>query len=137
MSLDAFAEYYTTRTPIAALVFDNRGHGASEGTPRSEIIPALQMSDIQDAITFAHSLEEVDPQKIALWGYSYSGGHAIQVAAFDRRVKAVLVINPLLNGLEGSSRLVPALLWPGLYTAFSAGFPQKVSMLMSQTALDV
>ena len=48
------------------------------------------MSDVQDAITYAQTLDEVDPGKIALWGASYAGGNVMQVAAFDRRVKAVL-----------------------------------------------
>jgi dienelactone hydrolase len=30
-------------------------------------------SDLQDAITFAQSLEQVNPDKITIWGTSYSG----------------------------------------------------------------
>jgi hypothetical protein len=91
MELDSFAEYFTTRIPITALVYDNRCTGASDGYPRFELLPSLQMSDLQDAITYAQSLEEVDPEKIALWGTSYSGGNVLEVAAFDHRVKAVPV----------------------------------------------
>lgn len=56
----------------------------------TEIIPSLQQSDIQDAITFAQGLEQVDPSKIGIWGSSYAGGHCLQVGAADRRVKAVI-----------------------------------------------
>lgn len=93
MDLDAFAEYFTSKLPITALVYDNRGFGSSdakEGAPRHEIIPREQQSDYSDAITYAQSLSEVDPEKIAIWGSSYSGGHVLYVGAVDRRVKAVL-----------------------------------------------
>jgi len=106
MDLDLFAEYFTKSIPINALVYDNRCFGASDGLPRFEIIPSLQMSDIQDAVTFAQSLPEVDPEKIAIWGSSYSGGHVLQVAAFDRRVKAVLAQAPMVSGVETINRLV-------------------------------
>lgn len=93
MDLDAFAEYFTSKLPITALVYDNRGFGASdakEGAPRHEIIPREQQSDYSDAITYAQTLSDVDPEKIAVWGSSYSGGHVLYVGAVDRRVKAVL-----------------------------------------------
>ena len=90
MDLDAFAEYFTSKLSISCLVYDNRCFGASEGEPRYEIIPALQQSDYSDAITYAQSLDEVNPDKIGIWGSSYSGGHVLLVGAIDRRVKAVL-----------------------------------------------
>lgn len=90
MDLDAFAEYFTSKLPISCLVYDNRCFGESDGQPRHEIIPSLQQSDYSDAITFAQSLEEVNPDKIGIWGSSYSGGHVLFVGAVDRRVKAVL-----------------------------------------------
>ncbi|KAK5172563.1 uncharacterized protein LTR77_002683 [Saxophila tyrrhenica] len=90
MDLDAFAEYFTLKLAIGCLVYDNRCFGDSEGEPRHEIIPSLQQSDYSDAITYAQSLEEVNAEKIGVWGSSYSGGHVLLVGAVDRRVKAVL-----------------------------------------------
>lgn len=93
MDLNTFAEYFTSNLPIACLVYDNRGFGESDqkpGQPRHEIIPHLQQSDYSDAITYASSLPEVDPNRIGIWGSSYSGGHVLYVGAVDRRVKAVL-----------------------------------------------
>ena len=93
MDLDAFATYFTQRLPIACLVYDNRGFGSSDhkqSEPRHEIGPAQQISDYQDAITFAQTLEGVDGERVGIWGSSYSGGHVLQVGAVDRRVKAVL-----------------------------------------------
>jgi cephalosporin-C deacetylase-like acetyl esterase len=93
MDLDAFASYFVQNLPITCLVYDNRGFGTSDtndGAPRHEIVPSQQQSDYSDAITFAQSLPEVDPEKIGIWGSSYSGGHVLYVGAVDRRVKAVL-----------------------------------------------
>jgi cephalosporin-C deacetylase-like acetyl esterase len=93
MDLDAFANYFTSKLPLACLVYDNRGFGDSDhakGQPRQEIVPSLQRSDISDAITYAQSLPEVEGTRIGIWGSSYSGGHVLEVGAVDRRVKAVV-----------------------------------------------
>lgn len=93
MGLDAVGEAFVGNLKLAVLIFDNRGFGASDaapGQPRLEIIPADQISDFSDAITYAQSLPEVDPKKIAIWGSSYAGGHVLAVAAADKRVKAVI-----------------------------------------------
>jgi Acetyl xylan esterase (AXE1) len=125
MDLDVFAEYFTTHLPITALVYDNRCLGASEGLPRGEIIPYFQQSDLQDAITYAQSLAEVDAEKIAIWGTSYSGGHVLQVAAVDRRVKAVLAQGPLICGWETFRRMVRASEFLELEKLFVAGFTNQ------------
>lgn len=124
MDLDAFAEYFTANLPISCLVFDNRGFGESdtkEGQPRQEIIPAQQTSDISDAITYAQSRADVDPDKIAIWGSSYSGGHVLWVGAVDRRVKAVLSQAPCVDGWANVHRLVRPDFLEGLNKAFQEG----------------
>lgn len=122
MDLESFAEYFTSHIPVTALVYDNRCFGSSDGTPRYEIIPTLQTSDIQDAITFVQSLtEEVDPDKIAIWGSSYSGANVLQVTAFDKRVKAVLSQVPMISGIETRNRLVGSIKWPQFVPVFAAG----------------
>ncbi|KAG9556897.1 alpha/beta-hydrolase, partial [Aureobasidium melanogenum] len=101
MCLDTLAERLTSVLPIACLVYDHRGYGASDqkdSEPRNEIVPAHQNSDLQDAITYAQSREDIDTAKIGLWGYSYSGGHSLWVAANDRRVKAVIAVAPFITG---------------------------------------
>jgi cephalosporin-C deacetylase-like acetyl esterase len=93
MGLDAFAEVFIAQLRLAVLIYDNRGFGASDtvlGQPRLEIIPSDQISDFQDAITYAQSLPEVNPKRVGIWGSSYAGGNALVVAATDRRVKAVI-----------------------------------------------
>src|SRR5215207_3128027 len=82
MYLDRFAEVFEA-AGLAALVFDNRNFGASDGEPRQEIDPWRQVRDYRDAITFAQGLPETDPARIGVWGSSYSGAHALVLGAID------------------------------------------------------
>ncbi len=121
MDLDAFAEHFNEKGGYSCLVYDNRNFGESEGTPRYEIVPAQQMSDYSDAITYAQTLDEVDPDQIAIWGSSYSGGHVLQVGAVDRRVKAVLSQVPLCSGWHNFHRLIRPDFIAGLNKTFLEG----------------
>ncbi|KAI5211341.1 hypothetical protein AUEXF2481DRAFT_25836 [Aureobasidium subglaciale EXF-2481] len=101
MCLDTLAERLTSALPIACLVYDHRGFGTSDQKdtePRNEIVPTHQNSDLQDAITYAQSREQIDASRIGVWGYSYSGGHSLWVGAIDRRVKAVIAVAPFTTG---------------------------------------
>jgi len=98
--LDRFAEVFA-QAGLAVLVFDNRGWGDSRtapGKPRHEIDPWEQVRDYQHAITHAQNRVEVDPDRIGVWGTSFSGAHAFVVAAIDRRVKAVCGQAPFISG---------------------------------------
>jgi hypothetical protein len=86
MDLTTFAERFTSKLPLSCLVYDNHGFGSSdvkEGQPRHEIIPAVQCSNISDAITYTQSRFDVDANKIGMWGGLYSGGHVLWVGAVD------------------------------------------------------
>lgn len=83
---DLYAEAFA-RAELAVRLYDHRGFGASDGEPRQEIDPWRQVEDLRHAITHASSLPTVDPARIGVWGSSYSGGHALVVAATDRRVR--------------------------------------------------
>lgn len=107
MYLDAFAEVFSG-AGLAALVFDNRNFGASDGEPRFEIDPWAQVRDYRDAITYARTLPEVDRDRIGVWGSSYSGGHVLVVGAIDRRVRCVVSQVPLVTGWGNIQRLVRA-----------------------------
>jgi len=107
MYLDRFAECFS-EAGLAAIVFDNRNFGASDGQPRQEIDPWQQVSDYRDAITFAQSLDATDADRIGIWGSSYSGGHVLMVSAIDRRVKCVVSQVPLISGHRNARRLIRA-----------------------------
>ncbi|KAG6009978.1 hypothetical protein E4U21_000749 [Claviceps maximensis] len=123
MDLDVFADYFCANLPLCCLVYDNRGFGASDvapGHPRHEIIPADQQSDYSDAITYAQSRAEVNPDKIGIWGSSYSGGHVLVVAATDRRVRCVLSQLPCVDGWDNFHRLVRPDFVAGLNQVFQS-----------------
>ncbi len=83
---------------LAALVYEHRNFGASGGTPRHEIDPWQQVADMRDVISHARTLADIDPARIGLWGTSYAGGHALTVAALDRRVRCVVAQVPFVAG---------------------------------------
>ena len=108
MYLDKFAEVFAA-AGLAVLVFDNRGWGDSgtaPGKPRHEIDPWEQIRDYQHAITHAQNRPEVDPDRIGVWGTSFSAAHAFVVAAIDRRVKAVSGQAPFISGRATYANLV-------------------------------
>ena len=107
MYLDKYAESFA-QAGFASVAYDNRNFGASDGLPRQEIDPWLQIRDYSDAITFAQCLSETDAERIGVWGSSYSGGHVLVVAAIDRRVKCVVSQVPVISGSQGLRRLVRA-----------------------------
>lgn len=105
MFLAEYAEVFAG-AGLAVIVYDQRGFGASDGSPRQEIDPVQQMRDVRDVITWASTRPEVDARRIGLWGSSYSGGHALQVAAVDKRVRCVVAQVPLVSGWRSIQRLV-------------------------------
>ena len=85
---------------FAALIFDYRRMGASDGEPRQHIEPWDQIEDYKNAITFAEGLPEVDPTRIGVWGISYSGGHVTILGAVDPRIKCIVANVPVIDGYE-------------------------------------
>ena len=105
MYLDRFAEAFAA-AGLAALVFDNRNFGASEGEPRQEIDPWQQIKDYRDAITYVLTLPETDGARIGIWGSSYSGAHVLVVGAIDCRVRCIASQVPLISGHRNARRLI-------------------------------
>ena len=89
-----------------ALAFDYRGFGESEGE-RGRLIPVEQVRDIRNSITFMETLDEVDPERIGLWGTSYGGANVVQVAGIDQRPKCVVAQVGFGDGGRGLSRRPP------------------------------
>ena len=92
---EAFAE-----AGLDVLLFDYRCFGESTGEPRQLGLPARHRDDYRAAVEFARSLGGVDPERIVLWGTSWSGGHVVYVAADDPRIAAVISQTPDLDGLR-------------------------------------
>ena len=85
---------------FAALIFDYRCMGASDGHPRQHIDPWAQIEDYQNAISWVETQRELDSERIGAWGISYSGGHVLILGAIDPRVKVVVSNVPVMNGYE-------------------------------------
>ncbi len=118
------------RAGYLVVTFDYRGWGASEsrlipvspasakdddGTFTAEVKevrevvdPIDQTTDLANAVSWVYGEPQCDPEKIGLWGSSYSGGHVVYVAARDPRVKATVSQVPALDSrqvvLEGGER---------------------------------
>ena len=85
---------------MAALIFDYRRLGASEGTPRQHLDPWDQIEDYKNAISYLETRQDVDAERIGVWGISYSGGHALILAAVESRVRAAVSNVPVINGYQ-------------------------------------
>jgi uncharacterized protein len=90
---------------FAVLLFDYRNFGASEGARRQHIDPNMQIEDYRNAISYLESRQDVDPLRIGVWGLSYSGGHALVLAAIDPRVKCVVSQIPVIDGYRNMRRV--------------------------------
>lgn len=103
--LDAFAERFA-QAGLHVLLFDYRCFGESDGEPRQRLNIRAQLDDWAAAIGAARTLPGVDAERIALWGSSVSGGHALVAAVEDGRVKAVSSQAPMMDGLAAVLNLV-------------------------------
>lgn len=92
---------------FVTLLFDYRYFGESEGEPRSQLFPLEQVEDYRNAITWLSEQPEVDPQRIGVWGTSFSGGLVLRVGTFDRRVKAVVAQAPSALNAESRRNMNP------------------------------
>jgi uncharacterized protein len=93
--LGPFAERFAA-AGVAALVFDHRGFGDSDGKP-DLFHPVRQLEDWRAAIEFARALPGVDPERLATFGSSMGGGNALAAAADDRRVAAAISQVPFID----------------------------------------
>jgi hypothetical protein len=96
MVADRYAEVFA-EAGVSALLYDHRSLGISGGEPRQEINPWVQSRGYRDAITFTSTIADHDPNRIGIWGDSYSAGQVFLVAACDSRVKVVVAQCPVFG----------------------------------------
>ena len=116
--LPAFAERLCM-AGLAVLLFDYRGFGDSEGTPRGLVDPGRHLADFAAAVRYVQWLKGVDGARAVLWGTSFSGGHALVTAARLPGIAAVVAQVPHVDGLASAFRY-PLRLLPGASLAGAA-----------------
>src|SRR5262245_43065608 len=112
---------------VAALVFDYRNFGASDGEPRQHLDPWAQIEDYRNAISWVETRAGLDPARIAIWGISYSGGHVLVVGATDPRVRCIVSNIPVVDGLLTMKQVHGALAFRRLEAAVLADRRQRLA----------
>ncbi len=97
--LPAFAERFAGEG-FAALTFDYRGFGDSEGSERQVLEIDRELEDVGAAIDFIRSRAGIDPDRVALWGTSLGGGLAFETAAKDPALTCVIAQVPFSDGFS-------------------------------------
>ena len=102
--LPAYAEAFRD-AGFAVVLFDYRHFGASTGEPRQLLDIGRQHDDYRAVVAWARRLDGIDPDRIVLWGSSFSGGHVLAVAAGDPRVAAVISQAPFTDAIPALMRV--------------------------------
>jgi pimeloyl-ACP methyl ester carboxylesterase len=84
---------------IAALAFDFRHLGDSDGRPRQLVDVDLHRADFGAAVELARSIQGVDDRRVAVWGFSLGGGVALATAIEDPGVAAAVLLCPIVDVL--------------------------------------
>ncbi len=96
--LSPFAERFAA-AGADVVVFDYRGFGTSDGDPRQDVDHRRHREDYVAVVEQVRRLDGIDPERVVLWGSSYSGGHVVAVAGTDQRIAAVISQGAAMDGL--------------------------------------
>lgn len=97
LRLYAYAERFVAAGYLV-VVFDYRGFGESEGSPRQVLDVGMQLQDWRSALGFARALPGADPERLVAWGTSFGGGHVITLAGQGERFAAIIAQVPHVSG---------------------------------------
>lgn len=97
--LDRYAERFS-QAGIAALAFDYRSFGCSQGRPRQQACPSRQLADWRAVIDYARRHPRLRRDAVAAWGFSFAGGHVISLSAERLGLAAVIALCPFVNGIR-------------------------------------
>ena len=104
MGLAPFAERFAS-AGLAALVFTYRNFGDSEGHHRQVVSVKGQLRDWESALAFVKTVPQVDASRVAVWGTSFGGGHAITIASRHAELKAAVAQCPFTDGTASAGTL--------------------------------
>ncbi len=115
MRLDAYARRFA-EAGYAALTFDYRRFGRSDGHPRHWLVREHQQQDFEAALDYGKTLDGVDPSRVALWGTSLAGGHVLDIAARRTDIHASVIQGPFTDGRASTLAIsLPSLLGLGAF----------------------
>jgi uncharacterized protein len=100
-------------------IHDHNNFGSSDGASRHDIDPRAQIADWRRTISVLDTRPEVDASRIGIWGSSFSGGHALVLAATDRSVKCVASLVPTISGFEQTRRRLSLVAMQGLLNSLT------------------
>ena len=101
---DLFAKRFND-AGFSVLAFDYRRTGESGGQPRQVLPIKDQLADWQAAIDYAPTLPGVHPSKLAIWGFSSSGGNVFRVAARNPQLAAAIAQSPNADGMAAARNM--------------------------------
>jgi len=84
------------------LLYDLRGHGESGGDVRT--FGWQDVDDVNTALDFLLSSEEVDPDQIGILGFSIGGQIAIRAAAEHEEIRAIIADDPAFVTVDDAPR---------------------------------
>ena len=125
--LQPFAERFS-REGFTAIAFDYRQWGGSSGQPREEVSVPRQREDYRTVIDWAIADPQIDATQIFIWGTSFSGLHAVEIAATDTRLRGAIAQNPLVDGLAGTRMAEPT----RLVRLFAVGVLDRLGSLLGR-----
>src|SRR2546422_4583259 len=104
--LARFAERFR-REGFAAVVFDYRQWGGSDGQPREVLSFARQRDDYRTVIGWAAAHPDIDARRVFAWGTSFSGMYIVELAASDSRLAGAIGQSPLVDGFAAARLASP------------------------------
>ena len=104
--LAPFAERFR-REGFAAVVFDYRQWGGSDGQPREVLSFPRQRDDYRTVIGWAAAHSDIDARRVFAWGTSFSGMYIVELAASDSRLAGAIGQSPLVDGFAAARLASP------------------------------
>lgn len=98
--------------------------------------PAMQVP-IEAVVDYALGRGDVDPGKLAVYGISSGGGFVPQAAAHDRRIKAVVMNNCVVDAHQGVAQMAVASATPEVVRTWSSFKRQTNQMIAWRFGVDM
>jgi pimeloyl-ACP methyl ester carboxylesterase len=91
----------------AVFTFDYRHYGESAGEPRHLLNVKRQLDDWRAVLSHVRDDRRIDGARLAIWGSSLGGGHALSIASEDHDIAAVAAQVPHCNATDSLKNIPP------------------------------